>query len=346
MPYSNRLLNVLSEITNSDLKRQLEFMKAENTILRQHCLHRRIILTLYERQKLIKYGLPLGGKIKHLISIVHYSTFRRWIDEAQHPHKKTGRRGRPRVITAQLKEQIVHMARMNKWGYTKIIGELKKLAVKYISRTSVKNTLKEYGIEVFKIRSQDTWDHFLKRTFNTLWACDFFAKSVWTPFGRRLYYCLFFINVKTRHVHLAGITRRIDNQWLMEQTQKLDAVFNVTSGKAALIRDRDIKYSKAFDQFFEDKGISVMKIPPHSPNLNPYAESWVATVKRECLDHFLVIGKVHLEYLVNEFVDYYNNHRPHSGLDHDPPKKCPVKMDGEIHARPILGGLMHHYYRR
>jgi putative transposase len=238
------------------------------------------------------------------------------------------------------------MARHNKWGYTKILGELKKLMIKRISRGSVKNILKEYGIAPFKARQEDTWDHFLKRTFNTLWACDFFAKSVWTPFGRKLFYCLFFINIKTRQVHLAGITRRIDNQWLMEQTEKLGPVFDIKSGKAALVRDRDIKYSKEFDRFFEDKGITIMKIPPHSPNLNPYAESWVATIKRECLDHFMVIGKVHLEYLVNEFVDYYNNHRPHSGLDHDPPVKNPVKMDGEIHARPMLGGLMHHYYRK
>lgn len=161
-----------------------------------------------------------------------------------------------------------------------------------------------------------------------------------------MFYCLFFINIKTRQVHLAGITRRIDNQWLIEQTQKLDAVFDLKSGKAVLIRDRDIKFSKEFDKFFEDKGISVMKIPPHSPNLNPYAESWVATVKRECLDHFLIIGEVHLEYLVKEFVNYYNSHRPHSSLDNQPINNCPVKIDGEIRARPILGGLMHHYYRQ
>ncbi len=345
MPYSNRLLTLLAEIYNSDLKRQMEFMKTENTIMRQRGLGRKIILTPAERQKLIKYGLPLGGKVKHLISIVHYSTFCRWVQEFEHPHEKIDRRGRPRIITEQIRELIVHMARHNKWGYTKILGELKKLMIKRLSRGSVKNILKEYGIAPFKVRQEDTWDHFLKRTFNTLWACDFFTKSVWTPFGRRLFYCLFFINIKTRQVHLAGITRRVDDQWLMEQTQKLNAVFEAQTGKAALIRDRDIKYSKAFDQFFEDKGIAIMKIPRRSPNLNPYAESWVATIKRECLDHFLVFGKVHLEYLVNEFVDYYNKYRPHSGLDHAPPVKSPVQMDGEIHARPVLGGLMHHYYR-
>ena len=114
MPYSNRLLNALAEITHSDLKRQLEFLKVENTILRQKGLYKRIVLTLAERQKLVKYGLPLGGKIKNLISIVHYSTFRRWIQESQEPNKKTDRRGRPRIITQQIRELIVHMARHNK----------------------------------------------------------------------------------------------------------------------------------------------------------------------------------------------------------------------------------------
>ncbi|MBL8012237.1 MAG: hypothetical protein JNN05_00170 [Candidatus Omnitrophica bacterium] len=122
MPYANRLLTVLSELAYSDLKRQIEFLKAENTILRQKCVHKRIILTLAERQKLLKYGLPLGSKIKHLISIVHYTTFRRWVEESLHPQEKTDRRGRPRIITTQISELIINMARINKWGYTKILG--------------------------------------------------------------------------------------------------------------------------------------------------------------------------------------------------------------------------------
>lgn len=346
MPYSNRLLNLLSEISHSDLKRQIEFLKIENTILRQHCLHKRIIVDDRQRQKLLKYGLPLGGKVKHLISIVHYGTFYRWVSQMYEPKNKFHRRGRPKVVTEKIKQLIAQMAKCNKWGYTKILGELKKLNIKYISRTSVKNILIEYGVDPYKIRSQDSWDQFLKRTFDTLWACDFFEKTVWTPFGRRMYKALFFINIKTRKVYLAGITKRVDHPWLMEQIHKLEHVFNHRSGKTVLVRDRGIQFSKQFDQFFEDKNIKVLKIPHRSPNLNPYAESWVATVKRECLDHFLVIGKIHLQYLVEEFVNYYNNHRPHSSLDNLPLHGYPVKMDGEIHAKPVLGGLIHHYYRK
>src|SRR6185503_235976 len=136
MPYSNRLLNLMTEVTCSDLKRQLEFLKAENNILRRHCLHKRLHLTDHDRQKLLKYGLPLGGRIKHLISIVHYSTFYKWVNDLGKFKVNPDRRGRPRVITEQIRQLIVHMAKQNKWGYTKILGELKKLAVKHISRTS------------------------------------------------------------------------------------------------------------------------------------------------------------------------------------------------------------------
>jgi putative transposase len=353
MPFSNRLLNLFAEVAHSDLKRQIEFLKIENTILRKKCLHQRIILDDRDRHKLLKYGLPLGGQIKHLISIVHYSTFRGWVQRINQPHRQDHRRGRPSVITPKIKLLIVTMAKQNQWGYTKILAELKKLKVKRVSRTSVRNILKEYGIDHFKIRAQDTWDQFLKRTFDTLWACDFFSKYVWTPFGRRMYHCLFFINIKTRQVHVAGITKRVDRSWLIEQIQKMESVFHIRGCKAAIVRDKDIKYFKGFDEFFEQRDIKIMKIPYRSPNLNPYAESWVATIKRECLDHFLVIGKVHLEYLVKEFLDYYNQYRPHSSMNNGPLTKGIVKTDGEdlaeggdeIHAKPILGGLIHHYYR-
>jgi len=345
MIYPNPLLNLFAEISQSDLKRQLQYLKAENIILREHCRQKRLYLNDRQRQKLLKFGLPLGPQIKHLISIVDYSTFRRWVKEMSQPPRPPDRRGRPRIITLQLKRLIVEMYRLNKFGYTKILAELKKLQIRRISRTSVANILKEYGINSRAHRSEDTWDQFLKRTFETLWACDFFTKTVWTPFGRRMYYVLFFINIKTRRVQIAGITKKVTKQWLREQTEKLGDVFKHDSPTAALVRDRDVKYVKEFDQFFESQNITVMKIPARSPNLNPYAESWVATIKRECLNHFLVLGEVHLSYLVNEFLNYYNTCRPHSAMNNEPLVKIDGGSDGPIRAKPFLGGLVHHYYR-
>lgn len=301
-------------------------------------------LTEQERNRLIRFGQPLGGDIKRLISIVSPSSFYSWIRKQHHPHYIPQRRGRPRTFTVAIKELIVEMAKCNKWGYTRIIGELKKLEIIKTSKSSVRNVLIEYGIDPLSIRSEGTWDQFLKRTFQTLWACDFFSKAVWTPFGPKIFYCLFFINIRTRKVHIAGITTHPNKEWTLAQIEKLKPAFQEELFEnAVLIRDRDKKYTHEFDEFFSNQGIKVLPTPFRSPNMNPYAESWVATVKRECLNYFIVLGKVHLEYLIKEFVDYYNHHRPHSSMDNEPLTRFEKTRHGKILARPILGGLMHDY---
>lgn len=180
MLFHNQCLNLFSEPTQSHLKKQIAFLRVENQILRNKCPYGRMLLTDKERNRLIKFGQPLGGDIKRLISIVSPSAFYSWIRKQQHPHYIPQRRGRPRTFTIAIKELIVEMAKRNKWGYTKIMGELKKLEIIKTSKTSIKNVLIEYGIDPLIIRSQDTWDQFLKRTFQTLWACDFFSKTAWT----------------------------------------------------------------------------------------------------------------------------------------------------------------------
>lgn len=347
MTFSNALVDLFAEITQSNLKKQIQFLKAENQILRGHCAKQRIILSRRDKNKLLKFGLPLGAEVRRLISVVTYSTFRKWVRQEENPVvQRPKRRGRPPKITLAIKHLIVRMAKKNKWGYSKIIGELKKLCIIKTSKTTVKNILREYGIDPLKYRSEDTWDRYLKRTFETLWACDFFSKTVWTPWGRRLYYALFFINIKTRKVHIAGITRRPNNAWVMRSLKEMRTVFEQHGGKTALVRDRDCKFSKEFDAFFAENNFSVLRIPFRSPNLNPYAESWVATVKRECLDHFLVLGKGHLEYLITEFVRYYNHYRPHSGMDNLVLDTVPSQSDGAVYEKSILGGLVRHYYRK
>ena len=160
-----------------------------------------------------------------------------------------------------------------------------------------------------------------------------------------MFITLFFININTLKVHIAGITDKITQNWLMESINTLDPVFEKANGKSALIHDGDIHFRIKFKQHFRDLNIKPIKISPGSPNMNPYAESWVSTIKRECLKNFLVIGKSHLEYLIHEFVDYYNNFRPHSSKNHEPLTALAKKYDGQIKSKPFLGGLHHHYYR-
>ena len=112
-----------------------------------------------------------------------------------------------------------------------------------------------------------------------------------------------------------------------------------------LIRDGDTKFSKEFNSALKEYDVNVHQIPFRSPNMNPYAEGWVGTVKRECLNHFIVIGVSHLKHLITEFVDFYNTVRPHSSLKNNPLDYLPDKNDGEVRCDSELGGIIRHYYR-
>lgn len=337
------LLQLLGQFIYSDLKHQIEYLKTENEILRLRC-NSRIRLTDKEKIQIIKFAKPLGANIKKIISIVNYSTYRRWLNKEHNAGKPSSKLGRPRKTTEEITAIILHMAKNTGLGYTKIIGELKKLGIS-ISRSTVKNIFNEYGLDTSPNRSEDSWDKFIKRTFTTLWACDFFSKTIWTPLGPQLYFVLFFINIHTRKVHIAGITKNPNKAWIIQSLNKMQPVFQNSDDNKLIIRDGDKKFPKEFDQFFKDNGFNVTQLPFRSPNLNPYAESWVSIIKRECLDYFCVFGEHHLKFLVNEFVKYYNTVRPHSALNNMPLSHIKKTTVGTIKHESRLGGLLNHYYR-
>lgn len=115
-----------------------------------------------------------------------------------------------------------------------------------------------------------------------------------------------------------------------------------------LIRDRDTKFGRPFDLLFNAIGVDVTTLPIRSPNLNAYAERFVQTLQVECLDHFVVFGRKHLDYLLSEFVDYYHHHRPHQGIGNRLILRQggEVCSQGEIDCEEKLGGLLKHYYRK
>lgn len=344
--------NLLGTLANSSLIRQIEYLKVENEILRAK-LPKRISTTPSEKRRLIKYGLPLKGKIREVISIVGYSTFRRWAHNGI-GIKNVPKRGRPKKTTQEIIDLIVQMARENPlWGYGRIMGELNKLNITRLSRNSVRTILRQHGIYPSPKRKEDSWDSFIKRHFETLWACDFFTKTIWTAFGRKTFHALFFINIRTRKVHIAGVTANPGRAWVVNAAKTVSFLFEDKS-KKLLIRDADKKFSEEFDRVFESfAGAKVKKIPYRSPNLNPYAEGFVATIKRECLDHFFVFGEEHFRYLVREYVDYYDTKRPHSGVGNTTLQNKPLgeapeyksgKNFGKIKCHSRLGGMIKHYY--
>ena len=196
-------------------------------------------------------------------------------------------------------------------------------------------------------RTSATWRSFLRQQAAGIVACDFFSvDTIWLT----RYYVLFFIEVETRCVHLAGITTNPSGGWVTQQARNLAAAFEERGRVVGyLIRDRDSKFSRSFDNVWSSTGAQVVRTPVRAPNANAYAERWVGTVRRECLDHLLIVGRRHLSRVLSEFVEHYNTHRPHRALGLAAPQPQPKLLDtGPAHPSRIvrgdvLGGLIHEY---
>lgn len=342
----SRLFALLSLLFQNQLIQQIAYLKCENRILKSR-LGKEIRTHLHERKELLKYGNPLGENLKDIISIVSYSTFQAWVRQEKRnastplPIQKRGRPRKP----SEIKELVLHMARNNQWGYTRILGELHKLGIFRFSRSSVRNILRENGLPP-QGKRLIPWTKHLKIHHETLIACDFFKQTIWTIQGPRLAFILFFINLHTRQVQVAGITKYPKAEWVIQQSRKLfEGTPRSTSQKHLLIRDLDSKFTKEFDSAFQNMGFQILKTAYRSPNMNAHAESWIDKIKNECLNYFVIFDLKHLRYLVSEYEYYYNNLRPHMGNYLRPLSKLAVKTSGAIRAAPILGGLFHHYYR-
>lgn len=343
-----RVLWVLAQFGQDELVKQIEYLKVENEILRSR-LPKNIRTTPAERARLLAYGKRLGDAIKELITIVTPRTFMRWVQEEGNKPNKRNRKGGRQPIPDAIRKLVIRIARETGVGYSKILGELKKLGIR-VSRTSIHNILKEEGLHPDS-RGADMWDNFIKRHARTLWATDFATKKVWTLGGLMDYYILFFIHIETRRVIICPVTAHPDTEWMKQQARNFfielaDLGLSITH----LLHDWDTKYMRAFDAIFESEGATVHKVGPLAPNLNAYAERWVQSLKHECLNHFIVFGEKHLQHLVNEYTTYYNELRPHQGVGNvvlDPDAPLPLAYNGEqIASQDILGGLIKHYYRK
>jgi putative transposase len=349
------LLVFLVQMTQSILLREIAYLKAENTILRSRC-PKQIQTTPAERALLVRLGAPLGNAIHELLTLVHYKTFLRWVREEKagiNDAKKLPRHpGRP-SIPQNVEEIILRLAKETSWGYGRIQGELKKLGITVAANT-IKKIMIKNGFHPSPNRTKGDWDRFIKRHIDTLWACDFFSKDVWTGFGKVTYYVLFFIHVGTRRVRICTPTCQPNGPGVEQQARNLVMELAERGEKASyLIKDGDTKFTAKFDEIFKSEGIKVKKLPFRSPNLNAYAERYVQTAKVECLDNFVVFGERHLEYLLREYERYYNTVRPHQGIENRTiggasqlPKESESLNPAEVECDSRLGGLLRHYYRK
>ena len=225
-----------------------------------------------------------------------------------YPHRHTGRP----PLDQEVQQLVVRLARENpRWGYQRIKGELLRLGVR-ISATAIRTTLRRHGLDPAPRRSSSTWRAFLRRQAAGIVACDFF--TVDTLWLRRLY-VLQFIELHTRHVHLAGVTANPNGRWVAQQGRNLLLVLEERGRRLRyLLRDHDAKFSRAFDDVVRDQGAEILVTPVRAPRANAYAERWIRTVRAECLAWLLIVGRRHLEQVLRAYIGHYNQHRPHRAL--------------------------------
>jgi len=250
-------------------------------------------------------------------------------------HKKTGRP----PLDPEIVSVIVEMAKDNpRWGYMRIKGELAKLGIGVAANT-IKAILARNGLGPAPRRGP-SWSEFLRAQADGILACDFF--TVETAFLRTLY-VLFFIEVGTRRIHITSSTRNPDGAFCAQQARNL-AMDELLEHVRFLIRDRDAKYTRAFDEVFASEGARVIKTPVRSPRANAFAERVVRTIRGEVLDWTLVLGRRHLDRILRRYERHYNEQRPHRGLDlavPDGPVQRPTGLPDRIERTDILGGLIH-----
>ena len=341
----------LATCREKELVQQLEFQRAEMRMLRKRIPQKRIFLEPEEKKELLNLSEPIGSGLKHVISIVSYGTLLRWRREAS--GKKPKKMGRPRTLES-LRDLIVKIASETGWGYTRVMGELKKLGIKPPSRNTVKKIMKANGHEPGPDTGKGSWSEFLQMHAETLYQCDFFSKMIWTPTGLRQHFVLAFIHVGSRTVFVTKASRKPDAAWMKEQAEAFVEHIETTGHKCEkLIHDLDGMFIEDFDNIIESTGAEVKKVGPRAANMNAFIERWVQSIKHECLNHFIGFGVDHFDFLVSEWVDHYHTERPHQNMGNKPlagdwPEEGTgdVPTDATIVCRTRLGGLLKHYERK
>jgi putative transposase len=160
-------------------------------------------------------------------------------------------------------------------------------------------------------------------------------------------YVFFFIEIGTRRVTIAGVTAHPTASWVTQQARQL--VWTLPERPLTLgflIRDRDTKYTRAFDAVFQSEGVKVIRTPIRAPRANAFAERWIRSVREECLDRLLILNQRHLEKILHDYAAYYNEARPHQGLAQRTPIPLPQpRLEDPIVCADVLGGLIHDYRR-
>jgi putative transposase len=320
---------------------------AENALLRQQLISLKRSVkrpTLHKRVKL--WLVLLVSKLRwwrQALLIIQPDTLLRWHRELfrwlwRRKSKATGDQPRLAIETITL---ILQMVRENGlWDAERLRGELLKQGIKVSKRTIQRYMGKVHGP---RLRSQ-TWSTFLHNHAAQSWACDFV--QIYDLLFRAIFVFVIIEHQSRRVIH-DGVTRAPSEQWVAQQLKEATAFGLAPKYR---IRDNDSQYGSHFSMVAKTSGIEALHLPPQSPNLNVIGEWFIGSLRRECLDHVMILSERQLRQAVKDDVWYFNFARPHQGLGQHLP-------DPEVHPRPIasapgkvvsrlvLGGLQHDYRR-
>lgn len=316
----------------------IEYLLEENRVLKERLGGRRLRFTDAERRRLARKARVLGRKmLKELETLVTPDTLLRWYRELvaskwNYSHRRGP--GRPRVMKA-IADLVVRIALENQsWGYTRIQGALANLGHE-VARGTTANILREYGVDPAPERDKHMrWSTFLRAHLECMAATDFLTVEVFTTRGLVTHYVLFFIDIASRAVKIAGITRQPDSRWMTQIARNCtDLADGFLRGKRYLILDRDTKYCDTFRGVLLREGIEVVR--------------FVRSIKEECLSRMMFFGQASLEHAVRPYMTHYHTERNHQGLENRLPWPTSISAlpHHTVRRRQRLGGMLSYYHR-
>jgi len=327
----------------------IDYLREENRVLREQLGSKRLRLNDDQRRRLAAKAKMLGRRIlREVATLVTPETLLAWhrkLIAQKYDGSRNRGPGRPRT-RGKIEHLVVRLATENRdWGYRRIQGALANLGHE-VARGTIANILKEHGLEPAPERNRKTtWKEFLSRHWEVIVAADFFTVEVWTRSGLTRFIVLFLIDLSTRRVEIAGIATKANGIWMDQVARNLcDAGDGFLTGKRYLIHDRD----PLFTTTLAASGVTSVRLPPRSPNLNPYAERLVRTIKESCLERMILFGEGSLRRAIHEFLAHYHYERNHQGLGNRliTPDEFHAGNRGAVRRRERLGGMLNYYYRQ
>ncbi|MCC7170199.1 MAG: transposase, partial [Planctomycetes bacterium] len=347
-----RILATLTGTVDDELRRRNEYLVAENRVLRSR-LGSRVPLKDEERSVLARLGKALGLRtLAEIASIAKPETIlgwhRRLIERRERSASNARGAGRPRVDSS-IERLVVRMARENRtWGYDRIVGALENVGITVAAQT-VGNILERNGMAPAPERARTTtWTEFMRTQTSVLVATDFLTVDAWTILGLVRYYVLVFIQLGSRRVEIAGITRTPTEHWMAQVARNVTMEgVGFLNGMKFLLHDRDTKFSEHFRRLIRDGGVRPVALPARSPNLNSFVERWIRSVKDECLGKQIFFGRSSVERALKAYVEHYHTERNHQGIGNVIPLPRPEDRVGSVTGRVVrrtsLGGLLSFY---